>query len=169
MNKFILLLFCIFQLPAIAKPLNVTLVIPAILPQPFWSQLAGISKKAASDLNINLTVIGIKKDTTAHMARLEQIKWITKQNNKPDYVVFMPQTDTALQSFNLLEQKKIKFVTFGRTHVDYAHLALGRPREKYKYWIGESFYNNEQAGRLLADYLITKAKDSKKKITSATR
>jgi ABC-type sugar transport system substrate-binding protein len=157
MNKFIFVFICILQLPAIAKPLNVVLVTPTVVSDPFWSQISAITQVAAKDLSIKLTIISKDSHIVGRSEQYQQIKEIVEQKNKPDYIIFMPYITSVLKTFNLLEQHGVKFVTIEKTFEYHSNLDLGRPKEKYKYWIGETFYDNHQAGRVLADYLITKA------------
>jgi ABC-type sugar transport system substrate-binding protein len=160
MSKIFLLLIFIFQLPAIAKPLNIVLMTPNYSTDPFWSQVSKIAQVTATGLDIKLTVIANKPDIEARREQYKNIKRLTEQENKPDYIVFMPFVSNVLQTFDLLEQAKIRFVTFDRVFELNPNLSLGWPHEKYKYWIGEVFSDNEQAGELLADYLILKAKNA---------
>jgi ABC-type sugar transport system substrate-binding protein len=56
--------------------------------------------------------------------------------------------------FNKLEESKIPFVTLEQEFIGKEAEIIGLPMEKYKYWLGQVNYDNEQGGYLLMSALL---------------
>jgi len=153
-----LFIFSVFLLSiqkASATDINVALIIASSEQDIFWSQVSKITHATANDLNVNL-------QTHYHASNRilldEVISDIVHAQKKPDYVIFMPFGGSLERTFSLLEDAKISFVTLERTYEQQLHVEkIGNPLERFKYWIGEVFYNNTKAGELLAQNLLTHA------------
>jgi ABC-type sugar transport system substrate-binding protein len=158
----ILFLFLFFSVQPIvmAKPLNVTILIPHLPTDPYWQQITNITQAAADDLSINLTVVNKSITMITRYEQYDLIKGITQQKEKPDYLIFMPYLTSAKLSFDALEAAKIKFFTIEQNYKNHSNLSIGYPQSKYKYWIGENFYNHQVASQALSNYLINKAKNN---------
>jgi len=145
-----------------AAPINVVLVSPSSQNDIFWSQVTKITQASADDLKINLITY---YDISNRILLDELLNKIIQSQDKIDYVIFMPFGGNIERTFNSLEQAKISFVTLERTYEQHLHFeAIGKPLGKFKYWIGEVFFNNFKAGELLAQSLYhhaTKLVDKK--------
>jgi len=102
----------IFFLAFSAQAIEVTFINPSFKGSPFWQEVSDIANVAASDLNISLKII---YSGGHRLLQKEQIDKLITQENKPDYVIFLPYDGTALATFNKLEQAKLPFVTLERS------------------------------------------------------
>lgn len=134
-----------------AQAIEVTFINPSYKGSPFWQQVSEIASAAASNLNISLKII---YSGGHRLLQKEQIDKLIKQENKPDYVIFLPYDGTALETFNKLELAKIPFITLERSLFPDLQVKLGTPGKPFKYWLAEIYHDNKKAGALLAKALI---------------
>lgn len=157
------LTFCfifLFIQQVYAKDVNVVLVSASSSTDPFWSQVGAIAQASANDLNINLTIYN---NVSNRILLDELINKVIVAPNKPDYIIFMPFGGKIEQTFSLLEQAEISFVTLERTYEQQLYLdSIGRPLGKFSYWIGEVFFDNLKSSELLTQTLFTHAKNNNK-------
>lgn len=139
------------------QALNVVLVNPTIKEETFWALITQLTQEAANDLAINLTVY---YSDSHRIVQSELITRIVTGKNKPDFLIFMPYGGSILRSFDALEKSQTPFVTLERVFDIKRVSHIGKPQEVYKYWLGEIYNENIEAGRLLAErlYDIAKAK-----------
>lgn len=161
------LLFCVlfFLLnihSVLAKPLNVVFVVPDQKGPLFWQYVSEIAKSVADDMDINLELIYTDSD---RFASKEAIFKITERIDKPDYIIFRPFAGNAITIFNQLEKHRLPFVTLEQALFGKEGDAVGQPREKYKYWLGQVNYDNVKGGHLLLSALV---KHHRKRVTTET-
>ena len=152
MKYICLLLFT--SLAAVAEPIKVTLVNPSIPGTPFWDRVTAVAFAAAEDLDIKLSVVYGRDN---RIFNHQTIKDIAAQKNIPHFVIFMPYGGNAKNSYAVLNNRRIPFVTMERTLHEHEQEDIGLPQEKYSYWLGEVYHDNIQAGRLLAETLVSYA------------
>lgn len=155
MNRIIIGL--IFSLAFSAQAVEVTFINPSYKGSPFWQQVSEIANAAASDLNISLNII---YSSGHRLLQKEQINQLIAQENKPDYVVFLPYDGTAMATFNKLELAKIPFITLERSLFPDLQDKLGKPGQPFKYWLAEIYHDNKKAGALLAKALIKTSRET---------
>ena len=139
-----------------AAAIHVVFVNPSIPGTPFWDRVTSAAKAAGDDLGLKLEIIYGRDN---RIFNLEAIQTLIARKNKPDYVIFMPYDGNSETTFSSLNNAEIPFVTIERTLQQSEQKQVGFPREKYEYWIGEVFHDNNFAGQLLADTLIHAAKE----------
>jgi len=142
--------FCLF-LTFPAYCLEVVFIDPTIDNSPFWQQVRLVATSAAKNLDIELKIYS----SGGHRLWQKQaINQIINQQNKPDYIIFLPFDGTVVDSFTKLEQAKIPFITLERPVFSDVQNTLGQPRGKFKFWLGEIYHDNKKAGQLLAKALF---------------
>jgi len=149
------LLFISYQLCAV----DVILLNPSNNDSAFWQRVVFLTQGAADDLDINLEIINADNN---HILQLNHIRHIITTKNRPDYVLFMPYKESTIQAFNVLEKAKIPFVTLEKIYGSKISTLIGRPQEKYQYWLGEMYHDNIKASVKLSQALIKQALKSKK-------
>jgi ABC-type sugar transport system substrate-binding protein len=152
--KYLLIIF-VLVVHVKASAIEVTFINPSVPGTPFWDRVTAIAKAAATDLNINLTVVYGKDN---RIFNLEAIEQVASQKIKPDYLIFMPYDGNSEVSFSTLENSQIHFITIERTLLEKEQDFISLPQVKYKYWLGEIFHDNETAGELLSDALISSSR-----------
>jgi ABC-type sugar transport system substrate-binding protein len=152
-NKILLFSFLLLSCQqASAAQINAVLVSPSSQNDIFWSQVTKIAQASSEDLSINLQIY---YDISNRVLLDELLSKLVQSKNKPDYLIFMPFGGSIEHSFDLLEQAKISFVTLERTYEQHLRFKqIARPLAKFKYWIGEVFFDNFKAGELLTQTLV---------------
>jgi len=137
------------------KQIQLLLVNPSIISDPFWQKIEQVTKQAAKELNIELAII---HGQGTRYFQLEELKKYFKQNSAPDYIVLINYPGHAKLSMDFLQKQKVKIITLEQTITKEEKAIIGEPGEKYKNWLGEIYFNNSSAGYKLAKGLIHTAK-----------
>jgi ABC-type sugar transport system substrate-binding protein len=148
---------------AVAQPVpKVTLFVPDPPgSSPFWEQTIKIMHAAAEDLNVDLTVV--YSHSNSYSLKKDGLKAL----NDPDKVdFFLTGYWTSSTQFHLqrAERLGIRSFIFNSGVAPGERAEMGRPRGKYKYWIGQVTPDDLQASYFLADILVNKAKAAGKAV-----
>lgn len=121
----------------------------------FYSMLVKYAKAAAKSLNMELEVFYGRDN---HIKITENYLDIIKRDDV-DGIIFENFKNTGIKILNLIEENKIPSVNiiYG---FENPHLS-GKPREKFKHWIAQVLPDERNAGRQIADLLISQALPSK--------
>jgi ABC-type sugar transport system substrate-binding protein len=121
----------------------------------FWEQFTSFMKEAVRDLGMRLKVYHAYGSHTKMIEQAEQ----SLRMDRPSVLVFQNFKKQGKPLLTLAENKRVPafIVNAGFSTDENA----GRPREKYRYWIGEMVPDDEEAGFLLADILIKNARPVK--------
>lgn len=117
----------------------------------FWEQFASFMKEAIDDLGMEMKVYFANGN---HVKMVEQAEHALKEDN-PSMLVFQNFKKQGRVILEMAEAARVPsfIVNAGFSERD----ELGKPREKFKYWIGEMLPDDEEAGFVLADILIRNA------------
>lgn len=117
--------------------------------------MTGIMEAAAEDLGIDLTFVYSRNNSYSEkkdgLAALDG-------SSKPDYFLSDYWVEATQQHIKRAEQLRIHTFIFNSGVAPEERKEMGRPREKYRYWIGQMTPGDYQAAYTLADVLIGKAK-----------
>lgn len=121
----------------------------------FWGLFVELMQKAANDFEMTLEPHYASGNV---ILMAHQIEAAAKSG--ADFLVFPNFKGGAVSFMDIAEKYKTPFllVNQGLTTGE-----AGRPREKYKYWMGELLPNDEEAGFLLANNLIDQSLKSNKR------
>lgn len=147
--KWLILIF-FFHWESNALPLQVSFIVPDKEANLFWQQVIDVAQSVADDLDIQLTV---HLSDTNRFSALETVNAVSGQKMKPDYIIYRPMQGNAVAVVDLLESRKIPFVTLERGFRDVEAIAIGKPQQKYQHWLGAVSYDDEAAGALLTSAL----------------
>jgi ABC-type sugar transport system substrate-binding protein len=126
--------------------------------QMFWTQSIGIMEAVAEDLQIDLTVIYSKPGS--YYQKKDGLE-ILDSRPPPDYFLTIYMLEATRHHLKLAEQAGVFSFIFNAGVIPEDKKEIGRPREKYRQWIGQMIPDDRQAGYLLADKLIYQAKKAK--------
>lgn len=135
---------------------NVLFINPSIKFEPFWHKAEEVTKAAADDLDLHLDII---YGGGNRLLQLAELKAYLKRNPKPDYVIFMNYPSGAKAIMDLLELAQVQFITIEDNIFATEREKVGKPGDKYQFWLGEIFYDHQKAGQLLAQYLLSKKRE----------
>lgn len=123
--------------------------------KPFWEQMITVARAAAKDLNVDLRLVS--SYSNSYSLKRDGLTALNDPD-KADY--FLTGYWASSSHFHLERAEQLSIRTFlvnsGMASGERAE--MGRPRGKYKYWIGQVTPDDLQASYLLADMLIEKAK-----------
>ncbi|MCW8863654.1 MAG: ABC transporter substrate-binding protein [Colwellia sp.] len=128
---------------------------------PLWKLTTNLVQAAAKNLNVDLTII---YGGSHRFAYLETIKSLNKKTNGADYIIFHPQQGITTRQFSKLESLKVPFICLENNIGAKEALAIGKPGVKYKFWLGGVYFDDVQAGTILANALI---KENKRRLNEA--
>ena len=144
-----------------SKPMKVVFINPG-KPDPagptggFWMEVTSFMQAAAEDLGVDLETIYSERN---HILMRKRAEEVLSREDLPDYLIVVNEKLAAGGIVALADEKGVKVfnIMMGFYGTQAAH--LGKPREKYKNWIGGLVPDNRWAGYNLATELIKKARD----------
>jgi len=139
------------------QTINITYISHVNKDQLFGQQVHLFSKAVAKDLKINLSIQIPKKN----LNRYEYLKFAKKvfaRNIKPDFIIAIFYRTISEEILKLSHKYKIPvFIVNTNIPIDDKY-AVGKPRTKYKNFLGTLASNETKAGYDLAKYMINKVK-----------
>ncbi len=118
-------------------------------PSVFFKDLRDFTRVAVESLGMNFINHSIVPDTAAINESL--IEFLIE--NRPDAVIFVPSYPGTTMLLDAVEALRIPAININGPLSQFA----GKPRIKYRYWIGQVIPDEADAGRRLADRLIQEA------------
>ncbi len=118
----------------------------------FFSLVVDFMGEACKDLGMNMEPYYANGN---HLLMVKQVEEVLNREDRPEALVFI--------NFKNIGHKIVKLAEKAKTPVFLINSALdpekamGKPREKYKYWIGEMLPDDVGAGYKLAKELIKRA------------
>ncbi len=150
---FVLLLSLPLKLNAALKMLYVSPSDPTFS---FHNDVDRFMRAVASDLDIKLDVISTMG--AGHYIARQRIESYIKNNGKPNYIIGTIQRRVAHQVMKLSSEQEINYYTVNTDVLEGEKKRIGKPRGKFKFWLGQMVPSDESAGRLLANSLLSLAK-----------
>lgn len=121
----------------------------------FWRDYVNFMQGACNDLDIDLTVnhAGLGSPIIER-----QVREALSGQNKPDVIIFKNFKRVAPTILELAEKAKVAVMITNAGLTGENKEKYGKPREKFKYWIGQMLPEDENAGYDQANLLIEYAK-----------
>ena len=140
--------------PACAQ--SVAFINPGKSNEAYWRAASEAMHKAANSLGMQLTVYYGERERLEPINIAQRLVALPAQQ-RPDYVIFSNEYNVAPSILQHFEAAGIKsFMAFSGRQAD-AVDQLGKPRERFKNWLGSLMPNAEDAGYLTAKALIDAA------------
>ncbi|HEY9840929.1 MAG: ABC transporter substrate-binding protein [Candidatus Sericytochromatia bacterium] len=136
------------------RPLHVVLLTPRS--DAFWTLFAQITRATAQDLGIRLEWISALNDPKKHLR--DALAVLNRQHDKPDAIMLKNFDGTARPILEAAEKAHVYSMFFEEGFNSEEARAVGRPREKFKYWLGEFLPDQFEGGYELAKQMIIRAK-----------
>ncbi len=118
------------------NPIKVVFISPDSIGNPYWDFVSNTMLKAANDLGIQLKIIHTSRhdvhDESILLNKLSKIE-------KPNYLIYVYQFNLGNKLLEYGEKNQIKSFVINTNISEAEHTKIGRPTEKYKYWIGHSY------------------------------
>jgi len=170
MKKVIFILMVPFFLFAQEKPLKVLYISHTAPNHSFIKLVNSFARAAASDLNIDLKIVSPKE----HLNRYSYADFAKHYffiEDKPDVIIAILFRKTGKKILEYSKQSGIPIFIVNTNIPNDERKSIGKPRGKYKGFLGLVAASEQQAGKLLADALFKKANRDKIKVVgiSGTR
>ncbi len=123
----------------------------------FWPLQEAFMKDACNDLHIQCQVY-YSDDNQYEMKR--QIESVTTGENKVDAILFHNYKQQGKTFIQIAEKNGVASFLINTPLSNNDYKIMGKPREKYKMWLGESVPNDQYAGYLTAKEIINAASKS---------
>ncbi len=144
------------SLPLRAEVFHAAFFNPQGVDDPFWKPVTEVMQAAARQLDIRLDVYAANHD---RLRLIEQVRQVVTGADKPDVILFKNAKQSAGAILRLAEDNQVRAFMFNAGLSEDEARELGRPREKFRYWIGEMLPDDWQAGHDLAGMLTLAARE----------
>lgn len=142
------------------KKINVAFVSLTTAQNPFWHNYISYMEIACESLGMNFDAYYANEN---HLQIKQLMESVIKSKRRPSVIVFLDNKRQAETIIKTATQAKIP-VFLVNTSLDATETKiLGKPREKYKYWIGQMQPDDKAAGYLVAKTLFNKVPKNGKK------
>nr|WP_275406806.1 ABC transporter substrate-binding protein [Desulfovibrio sp. JC010] len=121
----------------------------------FWREVSSFMQAAAEDLGVDLEIIYTERN---HILMRKKAEEVLNRKSLPDYLVVVNEKLAAGKIIADADGKEVKVFNLLLDFYGDQAAELGKPREKYKHWIGGLVPDNRWAGYNLAKELLEKAK-----------
>ncbi len=138
------------------KDIKIAFFVIRTIDDMFFSLVVDFMKEACADLGMEMEPYYANGN---HLLMVKQVEKVLNSQDKPEALVFINFKNVGHQIVKLAE--KAKTPVFLINSALNPEEAMGGPREKYKYWIGEMLPDDVGAGYKLAQELITRAQPDK--------
>lgn len=137
-----------------AMAMSVAFINPGKSDEVYWLTAARAMEQAAKSLEIRLEVHYAERQ---HPRALDIARQIIARppGERPDYVIFTNDYATGPELLRLFDAAGIKsFMAYSGLSASADRIAIGRPRGRFKTWLGSLEPHAEEAGYLTAQKLI---------------
>lgn len=118
----------------------------------FWTLFAQITQAAADDLGLRLEWIPALNSADKQWQDAQAV--LQRSQNRPDVLIYKNYDGTAVPILELAEKQQVYSLIFEDGLTRSEAQTYGRPRQHFKYWIGEFVPDHLEAGYSLTEALI---------------
>jgi len=137
-----------------AAGFSVVFINPGRTDEPFWRSVTRFMQPAAQQLDINLEVLYAERD---HLKMKALAREVIGRRKKPDYLMIVNEKLAAGDMLKMADKAGIKTLMLFSKFDDAQTAEFGKPREKFRYWIGTLSPNATVAGQHTANELLRQA------------
>ena len=139
--------------------INVTFINPGISNPndptgAFWFTVSKFMKAAAEQLNINLEILYAERD---HIRMQQQARMVAARSTLPDYLIVVNEKLAADDMVKVADRAGLKVFVMFNSFFGMQAKQMGKPRGKYKNWIGSLVPDFKVGGYQIARWTIDKA------------
>ncbi|MCE0494609.1 ABC transporter substrate-binding protein [Vibrio salinus] len=149
-----LLLFVPVSIKADTNEKQLTFALFAPRADSFWPKLEAFMKDACRDLQIRCLVY--YSDNNPYKMK-RQLESAISGADKVDAVIFQNYKQQGEKFIQLADQNNVASFLINAPLSEKGYQLIGKPREKYKTWLGEMIPNDQQAGYLITNKIIDDA------------
>ncbi|MBI5590957.1 MAG: ABC transporter substrate-binding protein [Deltaproteobacteria bacterium] len=120
----------------------------------FWLSVSAVMKESARQLNIDLEIIYSERD---HIRMQQQAREVAGRPVLPDYLIVVNEKLAADEMVKSADRAGLKVFVMSNGFSGEQAIQMGRPRDKYKNWIGSLIPDNRFGGYQIARGIIDRA------------
>lgn len=136
------------------QPINVIFFRPDGNNVSFWKTTGKFADTVAESLGIELQTIPVPEGENEKTAFRQLVQRTLNKNSAPDFIMSILYGGSELSEIEVFNQFAIPFFTLNTSFDDKVLGLIGKPREKFKNWIGHISPDEYLAGyQLMADLL----------------
>ncbi|WP_170942194.1 ABC transporter substrate-binding protein [Noviherbaspirillum denitrificans] len=136
-----------------AAAFHVVFINPGRSDEPFWRSATRFAQPAAEQLGIKLEVLYAERD---HLKMIEMVREVCARPQRPDYLLLVNEKLAAGEMLKIAENAGVKSLVVYSGMAE-SQAAYGKPRQKFRHWLGSVTTNATDAGRLTAEELVRQA------------
>lgn len=121
----------------------------------FFDMMAEFMQATADDLGVDLEVIYCDRD---HIKMHDEGMKLLNRSRLPEYLILVNEKNAAAELLSMASNKGVKVALVNEGLQSRDKKRLGSPGQVLKNWVLEFLPDDFQAGRMLADALIAKAR-----------
>ncbi len=137
-----------------AATFSVVFINPGNEDEPYWRSVTRFMQTAARQLDIELEVMYTNKD---QFKMVQFVRQVSQRAKKPDYLLISNDRLAAPAMMRIAEQEKIKTMLAFSNFIGDQITEFGKPRQKYRYWLGAITPNSTEGGKVTAEELVRQA------------
>ncbi|MDX1694524.1 MAG: ABC transporter substrate-binding protein [Ketobacteraceae bacterium] len=133
-------------------PLRVTFINPDARGNAFWDNFSSFMAAAAKDLGVELRILYADKASRFEYQQLSSA--ILASPRRPDALVTILKRNAARRLFSECAEYRVDCFTVNTDLPSGEHGSIGKPREKFAHWVGQTLPDDKDAGEQLANILM---------------
>lgn len=140
------------------QAMTVAFINPGYDKEVYWYTATRAMQAAAEDLGVRLQVSYADRNYRQALQQVQALASLPAAQ-RPDYVILSNEFDAAGEMVALLDKAGIRtFLAFSGKGAGLAAAALGKPRQRYRHWLGSLEPRASDAGYLTGQALIARAR-----------
>ena len=139
---------------AFAAAFNVVFINPGRSDEPFWRSATRFAQPAAQQLGIKLEVLYAERD---HLKMIALAQQVTSRAKKPDYLMLVNEKLSGGEILKIAEAAGVKSLMVYSGLDEAQQAEYGKPRQRFRHWLGSLTPNATEAGKLTAEELVRQA------------
>lgn len=121
----------------------------------FWEEAAAFMKAAAEDLGADLKTV---VSGSTRFRTQQAVETLLNADDPPEYLIFHFQAVISASILEAAEKRNVRSFVFNTDTPPGEAAWIGKPREKFKHWIGHRVPDDRRAGYILGETLVENAR-----------
>jgi len=139
---------------------KILLTIPSPDTFPFWYRVKQFASVISKSLNVELYILNFKPEDRNRFQFAKALEETITTTFKPDFIISMFWMNGESLLFDIVQRYKIPLITFNSSLINKQYEKVGKPGEKYSFWLAHIAPDDIALGRAVAEQLIATYKQN---------